>query len=125
MSAIDLCEITANLAICIATLQLTFLLPNSSCRLIALDKCPGVRPIVSGEVIRQIFGRTIFKCVKTNLKILVGDQQLCMGQKGGIEHAIHFLIAAFKDTESKAILLVHAKNAFNSLNRDHAQLTKN
>ena len=48
-----------------------------------------------------------------------GDQQLCMGQKG-IEYAIHSLIAAFKDTDSEAILLIDTKNAFNSFNRDIA-----
>ena len=47
--------------------------------------------------LRRIIGRTIVKCIKTDFKILGGDQQLCMGQKGGIEHAIHSLRAAFKD----------------------------
>ena len=28
--------------------------------------------------------------------ILGGDRQLCMGQKGGVEHAIHSLRDAFK-----------------------------
>ena len=43
-----------------------------------------------------------------------------MGQKRGIEHAILSLRAAFKDSDSEAILLMDAKNAFNSLNRDLA-----
>ena len=41
-------------------------------------------------------------------------------QKGGIEHAIQSLRAAFKNTECDAILLISAKNAFNGLNRDLA-----
>ena len=55
--------------------------------------------------------------MKTNLKILGSDQQLCRGQKGGIEHVIHSLRAAFKNTDSEVIF---AKNASNSLNRDLA-----
>ena len=54
--------------------------------------------------------------MKINLKILGSDQQLCRGQKGGIEHVIHSL-RAFKNTDSEAIF---AKNASNSLNRDLA-----
>ena len=41
-----------------------------------------------------------------------------MGQKGGIDLSIHSLRAAFKDTDSEAILLTVSKNASNSLNCD-------
>ena len=40
--------------------------PYNACRLIPLDKNPGVRPIGIGEVMRRIIGRTITKCLKTN-----------------------------------------------------------
>ena len=78
-SSTDLCKTIAKLAIRIALSHLTFLLPYNSCRLIAPDKCPGVRPIGIGEVLRRIIGRTIVKCIKTDYKILGGDQQLRMG----------------------------------------------
>ena len=117
-SSTDLCKKIAKLEIRIAKSDLTFLLPYNSCRLIALDKWPGVRPIGFGEVLRRIIGRTIVKCNKIDLKRLGGDQHLYMGQKGGNEHAIYSLRAAFKNTDSKVILLIDAKNAFNNLNRD-------
>ena len=72
---------------------------------------------------RSIAKLLIVKCVKIDLKILGGDQQLCMSQKGGIEHAIHSLRAALNSLNSadpEAILLIDAKNAFNILNRNRA-----
>ena len=47
-SSTDLCKTLAKLAVRMATSHLTFLLPYNSCRLIALNKCPGVRPIGIG-----------------------------------------------------------------------------
>ena len=38
--------------------------PYNTCRLIPLDKNPGVRPIGIGEFMRRIMGRTINKCLK-------------------------------------------------------------
>ena len=56
--------------------------------------------------LRRIVGITVAKCIKINIKVLGGDQHLCMGQKRGIEYAIHSLRAAFKNTDSEAILLI-------------------
>ena len=42
----------------------------NACRLIPLDKNPGVRPIGIGEVIRRIIGRSITECIKTDLNFL-------------------------------------------------------
>ena len=77
-SSTDLCKTFAKLAIRTAPSHLILLLPYNSCRLIALDKCPGVRLIGIGEIIRRIIGRTIVEYVKSNFKILVCDQQLYM-----------------------------------------------
>ena len=87
------------------------------CRLVALDKCPAVRPIGIGEVMRRITGRIIVDCIRQDLTSLGGNMQLCLGQKCGIEHAIHSLRHSFDDPENEAILLIDAKNAFNVLNR--------
>ena len=62
--------------------------------------------------------RTNVKFVKINLKILAGDQQIFMGQKGGNEQVIHLLGAALKNTHSEAVLHIDVKTAFNSLNCD-------
>ena len=62
--------------------------PYNACRLKPLDKNPGVRPIGIGEVMRRIIGRTKTKCLKNSLG---SKYQLCLGQKCGIEYAIHTL----------------------------------
>ena len=89
-SSTDLCKTIAKLAKCIASSHLTFLFSHNSCRFVALDKCPGLQPIGSGEVLTRTIRRPIVKCIKTNLKILGDDhdQQLCMGRQGGIKHEI-------------------------------------
>ena len=93
----------------------TSLQAYNACRVIPLDKCPGVRPVGVGEVLRWLIGRTIVSCIQTDMKQLGGNQQLCMGQRCGIEHAIHSLRANFDENE--AVLLIEATKAFNLLNR--------
>ena len=92
----------------------------NACRLIPLDKNPGVRPIGVGEIVRRISARVILKCIGHDLKALGGNSQLCLGQKSGIEHAIHSLREKFEHDDSEAMLLIDAKNTFNSLNRSLA-----
>ena len=113
----SLCRTVAKIAVTLATEEQdpTSLQAYNACRLILLDKCPGVRPIGVGEVLRRIIGRTIVSCIHTDLKKLVGNQQLCMGQRGGIEHAIHSLRTNFHENE--AVFLIDATNAFSLLNR--------
>ena len=48
---------------------------------------------------------------------VVGNLQLCAGQKAGAEAAAHAAKEIFADKESEAVLLVDAPNAFNTLNR--------
>ena len=89
-------------------------------QLVAVDKCPDVRPIGIGEVMRRVTGRIIVDCIRQDLTSLVGNMQLCMDQKSGIEHAIHSLRHSFNDPENEAILLIDTKNAFNMINRQTA-----
>ena len=71
-----------------------------------------------GEVIRRLIGRNILRCIGNNLKLFGHNRQVCLGQKNGIEHAIHSLRETFELPETEGLLLIDARNAFNSLNRD-------
>ena len=93
------------------------LVAYTSCRLIPLDKCPGVRPIGIGEVVRRIIGKAVMRTVKHDLQDAVGAIQLCAGQDAGCEAAVHAMEHVFAEEDTEAIILVDATNAFNRLNR--------
>ena len=57
--------------------------------LIALDKCPGIRPIGMGECLRRIIGKVICLITCGDAESICGTSQLCAGLKCGIEGAIH------------------------------------
>ena len=84
-----------------------------ACRLIPLDKNPGVRPIGVGEVLRRIIGKAILSVIKPEILSSAGNLQLCAGQAGGV----HAMSDIFEEEETNTLLLVDADNAFNSLNR--------
>ena len=60
-----------------------------SCRLIPLDKCPGIRPIGIGEVLRRIIGKAVVSILKPDILNSTGYTQLCAGQEAGCEVAFH------------------------------------
>ncbi len=91
--------------------------PLLACRLVALDKCPGVRPIGIGEIPRRIMGKAILLIVRDDVRQAAGSMQLCAGQVSGVEAAVHAIKDIFQKEETEAVLLVDADNAFNSLNR--------
>ena len=118
----DLCEALASFAKRIST---TFVDPKGlkafvACRLIALDKCPGVRPIGVGEVVRRIICKAIANTLSDFIQESAGPLQVCAGHISGCEAAIHAVDQMFSSDESQAVLLVDATNAFNSLNRQVA-----
>ena len=99
-----------------ATLQ-TF----TACRLMALDKCPGIRPIGISEVVRRIIGKAIISITKDDIRTLAGSVQL-VGEEAGCEVAVHSMkqVLESEETHGIAIVLVDASNAFNTLNREVA-----
>ena len=89
----------------------------TSCRLVPLDKCPGVRPVGIGEVICRIVGKAVMKVVKSDLQNAIGTTQLCAGQDAGCEAAIQAMEHIFAEESTEGMILVDATNAFNTLNR--------
>ena len=103
----------------------TFVHPNSlsafvACRLIPLDKCPGVRPIGVGEVPRRIIAKSVLRIIGWDIGKAADPLQLCSGQEGGCEAAVHAMRQIFRSPETEGILLVDATNAFNTINRQAA-----
>ena len=118
----QLCEAMAKLAVRINT---TYVDPEGltlfvACRLIAPDKCSGVRPIGVGEVLHWIICKATLNLVREDVQNAVGPLQLCVRHDSGWEAAVHAMRTIYKEEESEAVLLVDASNAFNSLNRSNA-----
>ena len=114
----DLCDVIASLSkrICTAFLDPNGLEAFVACRLIALDKCPGVRPIGIGETLRRIIGKALYFTLKYDIQDAVGPLQLCAGFEGGCEAAVHAMQQLFSLPQFDAVIQVDACNAFNSLN---------
>ena len=60
-----------------------------TCRLVGLDKRPGVRPVVIGETLRRALAKLVMRAAGDQSKTACGNLQLCAGIKAGIEGAIH------------------------------------
>ena len=118
----DLCDVLASLAqkLCTEYLDPEGLVPLVACRLVALDKCPWVRPIGIGECARRIIAKKISTVLSTDIQESTGALQLCASHESGCEAAVHALKSIFNSTETDAVLTVDATNAFNSLNREVA-----
>ena len=91
-----------------------------ACRLIALDKCPGIRPIGICETGRRVIAIAVLQATRADILDAAGSLQLCAGQIAGIGAAVHAMREAFLKEGTEAVLLVDASNAFNSLNREAA-----
>ena len=78
----------------------------TACRLIALDKMPGVRPIGIGEVSRRIVSKAIISVVSDEIKEVAGTTQLCAGQEAGCEVGVHSMRALFEDSSSEGAIFV-------------------
>ena len=118
----DLCEALASIArrICSCFVDPKGLSAFVACRLIALDKCPGVRPIGIGETARRIIGKTIAAAISDDVQDAAGPLQVCAGHLSGCEAAVRAMRQVFEAPDTDAVILVDASNAFNSLNRQAA-----
>ena len=120
----NLCDSLAKMArrLCTEYVDPSSICTLLNCRLIPLDKNPGIRPIGIGEVLRRIIGKSVITFLKPEIIESVGPLQLSAGQEGGCEAACHAMREMFDDDDSEGVLLVDASNAFNSLNRKTALL---
>ena len=89
--------------------------------LIALDKCPGVRPIGIGETLHRIIGKSVCLATHLDAALVCGSDHLCAGLQAGIEGAIHGMNELFSTHQDQGtgwgVSLVDAANVFNSLNQ--------
>ena len=106
--------------LCTETISSVSLKELLSCRLIPLNKNPGVRPIGVGEVLRRIIGKAVTRLLKRDIVEAAGALQTCSGVESGIEAAVHATAQKFSEPTTQGILLVDASNAFNSLHRETA-----
>ena len=92
----------------------------TACRLIPLNKNPGLRPIGVGEALRRIVGKAVSWVVKPNVLEAAGPLQVAAGAKSGSEAACHSIRQLFDEEETEGVMLVDASNAFNNMNRQVA-----
>ena len=91
--------------------------PFVACRLIPLDKKPGLRPIGVGEKLRGIASKAAMMLSKNDIKHAPGIVLLSVGQDAGVKAIVLAMDDIFFKENSKAALLIDAENAFYSINR--------
>ena len=82
-----------------------------ACRLIPLDKNPGYGRSESVKYYVVCLGKLPPVFFRSDIETAAGSLQLCAGQKGGCEAAIHSMVDIYEDADR------HANNAFNTINR--------
>ena len=60
-----------------------------ACRLVALNKRPGVRPVGIGETLRRFLAKIVMREAGDQAKTECGNLHLCAGLEAGIEGATH------------------------------------
>ena len=68
-------------------------------------------------MVRRIMAKAVLQIVKGDIQDTTGTKQLCTGQIAGVEIATHAAHYSFEHEDTEAVLLIDARNAFNSLNR--------
>ena len=118
-SSSDLCRAITSFTrkLCLEKFDASSLEASLACRLIPLNKNPGLRPIGVGETLRRIVGKVVVSSTRNDIIDSVGSLQVCAGHKAGCEALIHAVNNIFQDEQTKAVLIVDAINPFNAVNR--------
>ena len=87
-----------------------------ACRLIPLDKSPGIRPIGVSEVLRCIKCKAILTVLKSDILNVTGYQQLCAGLESGCEVAVHAVVDHFEEDTTHGFIQIDASNVLNFIN---------
>ena len=88
-----------------------------ACRMITLNKNPGLTSIGVGEVLRMIIGEAVTTVLKKDLKNAAGGLQLCVGHEGGADAGIHGICEIIEEEYTEGLIQVDADNAFNIIIR--------
>jgi hypothetical protein len=107
-----LCDAVANLAKILSSTYVNpmYIHAYTACRLVPLDKKPGVRPVGIGETLRRIIGKAIMAITNSEIVKATAPIHVCAGLSGGAEAAIHALRRIFDDEETEAVMLIDADN---------------
>ena len=82
--------------------------------LIALAKCPGVRPIGISECLQKIICKSVAEFTKIDLEETCSTDQLACGLKAAVEGTIHAISNVFDDNKKDGcgLLLMDAEHVF-------------
>ncbi len=102
----DLCHSIALSArrLCTSLLDPSITSPLLACRLIALNKNPGVRPIGIGETPRKIIAKAI---TRADIQEVTRAIQLCADQISGTEAAVHTAQEIFHHDSLNRLTALH------------------
>ena len=101
----DLCSAFVRFAcrLCTSYVDPASIMAYTACRLIPLNKCPGVQPIGIGEVVQRIIGKAIKRPTKQDLQAAMRSLQLC---DGGYEAAVHAMSNIFPEENTEAMIIL-------------------
>ena len=60
-----------------------------ACRLVALDKRPGVRPVVIGKTLRRVLAKLVMRAYGYQAKTTCGNLQMCARLEACIKGSTH------------------------------------
>ena len=85
-----------------------------------LERCHGERRRLHGHTHARIIAKAVLSLFRLDIQEAAGPLQVCAGQDGGCEAAVHAMRNFYAEHEVHGALLVDATNAFNTINRQAA-----